>query len=39
MLAQLGLEVFPALVVAELLGELRVALRIGLFLDAFTVTS
>jgi hypothetical protein len=34
MLAKLGLEVIPALVVAELLGELRVALGVALVLDA-----
>jgi hypothetical protein len=39
MFAQLGLKIIPALIVAELLGELRVALRKALVLIPFTVTS
>ena len=37
--AQFGGEVFEALVVAQLLGELVVQLGLDLFLDAFTSTS
>src|SRR5256885_15003738 len=33
MLTKLGLEIIPALIVAKLLGKLRVALRIALVLD------